>query len=71
MENMDEKEEEKLWLNYFTVEKGIYEKLLANPDEVVEGTVQELADKYGASLQHMVGFLDGINESLVTPNPIE
>lgn len=70
-ENMDEKEEEKLWLNYFTVEKGIYEKLLANPDEVVEGTVQELADKYGASLQHMVGFLDGINESLVTPNPIE
>lgn len=70
-ENLSEKEEQNLWLSYFTVEKGIYEQLLANPTEVVEGTVQELATKYDASLQHMVGFLDGINDSLLTPNPIE
>ena len=32
---------------------------------------EELADKYGMELNYMVGFLDGINDSLKTPNPIE
>ena len=62
---------EKLWNNYFIIEKGIYEKLLANPDEVVEGTVKELAEKYDTDIMTMVGFLDGINDSLKTPNPID
>ena len=61
----------KMWNDYFQKEKGIYEQLLENPDEEVKGTVQELADKYGISLEYMVGFLDGIQESLKTPNPIE
>ena len=34
------------WMNYFNMEKGVYEQLLANPDEVVKGTVEELANKY-------------------------
>ena len=59
------------WAAYFADEKDIYEKLLAEPDTEVCGTVKELADNYGISLEHMVGFLDGINESLLTPNPIE
>ena len=62
---------EQLWAAYFLLEKGVYEKLLTNPDEVVEGTVKELADKYGLSVLEMAGFLDGINESLVEPNPID
>ena len=61
----------RLWKVYFTKEKGIYQQLLANPDEVVKGTVSELAEKYNVELKFMVGILDGINESLVTPNPIE
>lgn len=56
---------------YFTIEKGIYEKILAEPDVVVEGTVKELAEKYGVDPLVMVGFLDGINDSLKNPNPIE
>ena len=56
---------QKFWQRYFLLEKGVYEKLLTNPDEVVEGTVKELADKYGLSILEMAGFLDGINESLV------
>ena len=59
------------WQRYFLLEKGVYEKLLTNPDEKVEGTVKELADKYGLSIMDMTGFLDGINESLVEPNPID
>ena len=54
---------QRFWANYFNIEKGIYEKLLANPDEVVTGTVKELADKYGLEVLTMVGFLDGINDS--------
>ena len=62
---------ERLWNRYFLAEKGIYEKLLTNPDEVVEGTVKELADKYEVDLMTMVGFLDGINDSLKVANPID
>lgn len=62
---------QRFWQRYFLLEKGVYEKLLENPDEVVEGTVMELAEKYGITLMEMVGFLDGINESLIEANPIE
>ena len=54
------------------MEKGIYEKLLADPGAVVEGTVEELAGKYEVPLSMMVGFLDGINDSLKGyQNPID
>ncbi len=62
---------QRLWKKYFQTEKEIYEKLLANPDEEVKGTVVELAKKYEVDLMTMTGFLDGINDSLVEPNPIE
>ena len=52
---------QRFWANYFNIEKGIYEQLLSNPDEVVTGTVKELAEKYGQEVLTMVGFLDGIN----------
>lgn len=67
----DKRELQKFWQRYFLLEKGVYEKLLSNPDEKVAGTVKELAEKYELSLMDMTGFLDGINESLVAPNPIE
>ncbi|MBD5545104.1 MAG: SEC-C domain-containing protein [Lachnospiraceae bacterium] len=62
---------QRLWAAYFQKEKEIYEQLLTNPDEEVKGTVKELAEKYNVELMTMVGFLDGIDESLVEPNPIE
>ena len=62
---------QKFWQRYFMLEKGVYEKLLTNPDEKVEGTVKELAENYDLSIMDMTGFLDGINDSLVTPNPID
>ena len=62
---------QRLWASYFEQEKAIYSELLKNKDEAVTGTVKELADKYNVDLMTMVGFLDGINESLVVSNPIE
>ncbi len=59
------------WGNYFNIEKGIYEKILEKPEEEHKGTVSELAKSFDCDLNIFVGFLDGINDSLVTPNPIE
>jgi len=69
--NVDKGTLEKFWADYFTIEKGIYEQLLDAPDVEVKGTVKELAAKYNQEVLTMVGFLDGINDSLKTPNPIE
>ena len=70
-QDTDKKALQKFWQEYFLQEKAIYEELLADPDTVVTGTVQELADRFSVSIQTMTGFLDGINDSLVEPNPIE
>ena len=47
-----------IWDRYFKEEKVVYEQLLADPSNVVKGTVKELADKYNMDLTYMVGFLD-------------
>lgn len=70
-EQADAGEMQRFWGRYFEKETGVYEQLLAEPDVEVKGTVKELAEKYNIELMAMVGFLDGINDSLVTPNPIE
>ncbi|EET61878.1 hypothetical protein BRYFOR_06070 [Marvinbryantia formatexigens DSM 14469] len=67
----DRKQLQKFWTDYFLVEKGIYEQLLANPDVEVKGTVKELAQKYDVPVLTMAGFLDGIDDSLKVKNPIE
>lgn len=67
----DKQQLKNFWDKYFLIEKGIYEQLLAEPDVEVRGTVKELAEKYGQDVLTMVGFLDGINDSLVMANPIE
>ncbi len=71
-EELDAKQREHMWSGYFSIEKGIYEKILAEPEKVVTGTVKELAEKYDTEILIMAGFLDGINESLKGyENPIE
>ena len=67
----NKREGQLFWANYFHVEKAVYEQILADPENVVTGTVEELAKKYDMKLSLMVGFLDGINDSLVNPNPID
>ena len=70
-ESADRGQLQQFWGSYFQIEKEIYEQLLSNPDEEVKGTVKELAEKYGQEVLTMVGFLDGIDESLKEANPIE
>lgn len=71
-DGLDDKQKKELWDGYFAIEKGIYEKILSNPEEVVAGTVKELAERYETDILIMTGFLDGINESLKDyQNPID
>ncbi len=70
-ENMPKDKLQQMWTAYFEQEKEIYIQLLKEPDTVVKGTVRELAEKYGVTVLTMTGFLDGINDSLKEPNPIE
>ena len=70
-QSLSNAELQNFWGSYFVIEKEIYEQLLENPDVEVKGTVKELAEKYGQEVMTMVGFLDGINESLKVENPIE
>ena len=65
------REGQEFWIGYFNQEKAVYEQILATPEEPVSGTVAELAQKYNMELTYFVGFLDGINDSLKNPNPIE
>ena len=47
--NNDPQMQQKFWTNYYLQEKDIYAQLLENPT-VLEGTVQELADKFEMDL---------------------
>lgn len=50
---------------YLNKEKNVYAALLSNPNEIVEGTVSELAQRFNMTDSEFVGFVDGINTSLV------
>ena len=69
--DMNDRASQLFWADYFNQEQEIYKVLLANPEKVYEGTVASLAEEFKVELSIMVGFLDGINDSLVTPNPIQ
>lgn len=65
-------EGKKFWFDYFQAEKGFYEEILSDPTaDPVKGTVKELAERFKVSIQTMIGFLDGIDESLLTSNNLD
>ena len=50
---------QRFWAAYFEKEKEIYAQLLRNPDEVVEGTVKELAERAGVKYTTLVETTTG------------
>lgn len=49
---------------YLTKERDIYAVLLSNTEEIVEGTISELGQRFNMTDVEFLGFVDGINESL-------
>ena len=65
------KGEKAFWQEYSKVETNIYKDLLANHNEVKKTTIEELSKKYDSTVEFVMGFVDGINESLKNSYDLE
>ncbi|SKA88935.1 SEC-C motif-containing protein [Clostridium sp. USBA 49] len=65
IEYVKTKGESAFWKEYGEIEKNIYSKLLANHKNEIKGSINDLAKEYGVTPVFFMGFLDGINESLI------
>jgi len=59
------------WEEYSGAETKIYSDILDKPEEKMTGTLGELASKYDVRPAIFMGFLDGVNTSIKTPNDFE
>ncbi|MDD7719494.1 MAG: SEC-C metal-binding domain-containing protein [Eubacteriaceae bacterium] len=71
MENQTEETFEEFWKEYSETETKIYKHILSNHEEHLTGTVAELVEKFQVNKVIFMGFLDGINSSLNTPNDLD
>lgn len=62
---------EAVWAEYLPREQKIYEYILAEKVEKLEGTIAELAEKFDMTAEMIVAFVDGLNASLETPFEME
>ncbi len=63
-DNTNQQAYNKYWTEFFDTEERIYQQVLAKKDSKISGTVEELASNYNTTVHEMIGFLDGIKESL-------
>ncbi len=66
-----EKEYNEFWNTYLEQEKKVYEYILENHNDIVSGKLSELAQKFDMDAPTFVGFMDGINTSLVNEVDLE
>lgn len=52
-------------------EKNVYASILGSKENVIQGKLKELAEKYALDVVTFIGFLDGINTSLVNSIDLE
>ena len=64
VEYVKTKGETAFWAEYTKVETAIYRDLLANHKEAIKITIADFAKKYETSVEFIMGFVDGINDSL-------
>lgn len=64
------KGEDAFWNEYSDIETRIYKDLLASK-EVKKTTIEDLANEYNASVEFIMGFVDGINDSLKSEYDLE
>lgn len=70
-EERDQKEYNKFWEEYLDKEKNIYSSILESKENVLQGKLIELAEKFNLDATTFVGFLDGINTSLLDSIDLE
>ena len=68
--SQNQKDQEIFWKTFCPKEQKIYEDLLGKKEAEVSGTVAGFAEKYNMTETEIMGFLDGISESLSTEAPV-
>lgn len=66
-----QEEYNEFWGEYIPKEEKIYKKILANNLKKINGKLDDIAKDFDQDKLTFVGFLDGINTSLVTPLDLE
>lgn len=62
---------EAVWEEYLPKEQKIYEYIIGEKVEKVEGKVSELAERFDMTAEMIVAFIDGLNASLEEPFEME
>jgi preprotein translocase subunit SecA len=68
---VQENGEDAFWEEYGSIEKEIYTKVLQNHSTIYSGSFKSLAEQFETESLFFMGFLDGINDSLVTSLNLE
>ncbi len=68
---MDQESYNNFWKGYLAAEQNVYEDILGTKSTALKGTYKELAEKYSMEPKIFMGFLDGINSSLITELDLE
>jgi preprotein translocase subunit SecA len=64
VEYVKTKGEQAFWDEYMEIEKALYKELLAKHKEKFTFTIDELANNNNTTPEFIMGFIDGINDSL-------
>ena len=62
---------EEIWAEYLPKEQKIYEYVIGEKVEKIEGKVSELAERFDMTAEMIVAFIDGLNASLETEFDME
>ena len=65
------KGEQAFWNEYMEIEKSIYKEILSKHSENFKFTIKDLAEKQKTTVEFVMGFVDGVNDSLKNPLDLE
>lgn len=71
VEYVKTKGEKAFWEEYGNIETIIYKELLSNHKSAKKTTIKELAKELNTTEEFIMGFIDGINDSLKSPYDLE
>ena len=63
--------EQAFWNEYMEIEKSIYKEVLSKHTESFTFKIKELAEKQDTTVEFVMGFIDGVNDSLKNPLDLE
>ena len=63
--------EQAFWNEYMEIERTIYKEILSKHSENFAFTIKDLAEKQNTTVEFVMGFVDGINDSLKNPLDLE